>query len=906
MNRGTPSPLGRLLKITVCMALMLITMQAKSFAGLVINQSSDQKYIGPETSQIDYTLSVSNNGETSLTSVQVQAPGCENIQFRDGDNGNGQLDPNETWTYTATDSAFAYAPGSTLSCTASATANAAGEIISATSHNSLPIIGFNLEKQASIEKGCVGDEVEFTLITRLYAPPNSGITMELVDLVDDTCSPLVTTSGDTNEFGRLALPPGENVAELFNVCTLVLSESVTNIATETIRFYDGQGEPDNRLFMETDSVSVIVDTTAPEITACPPAFTVDADESKEPTSTPTATDDCDPAPTSTYTDAPPTGECPMTIERTWIVSDNCGNTNTCTQIITMNCAFDFGDAPDDNTAVQAGTPNGYPTSLVDDGARHTISSTLLLGTLVDEENDGTPDPISDGDDNDNSDDEDGISFSNLDPGGDGTATVTVTGEDGLLNAWFDFNRDGDWDDPGEQIATDLPVSSGINVIMFAIPPDADPGPTFTRFRLSTTSGLSPTGAAPDGEVEDYVTTIRTPNAVITALVYCDHNDDGIIEQDALLSSGVTVQLLRDGEIIDETTTDGDGLVSFGNVPLGDYTVVVVDGDGTPLEGKIIAPTNYSNPLNVTVDDPTGSFEATFGYMSAMAPPLSIDGFIWQDDDGNDLPNEMLNDLIYNGITVKLIQNDVVVATVDTDFEPGTTNTGYFIFPDLEPGNYTIMATFLNPGNMRTVSLIFDCMGERVLFPINGQITAVQLSSFTGESKIEGVQLNWTTGVEDQNLGFFMYRSTENNFDTAEQIGSFIEGSGNASDVDYSYLDETAAPRTLYFYWLVDVDWDLNMTSHGPVEVYHAPYTLPAFELCGIRLRNILRAGFKIKRGERVDVLINGAPTNWRIFKPRGRILGILFDAPVGISYELSITAGNREYVMPQNTIVHIR
>jgi hypothetical protein len=52
-----------------------------------------------------------------------------------------------------------------------------------------------------------------------------------------------------------------------------------------------------------------------------------------------------------------------------------------------------------------------------------------------------------------------------------------------------------------------------------VPASATLGPTFARFRLSSTGGLSPAGAAADGEVEDYLVTLMQPrpatNIVIT-------------------------------------------------------------------------------------------------------------------------------------------------------------------------------------------------------------------------------------------------------------------------------------------------------------------------------------------------------------------------------------------------------
>ena len=65
--------------------------------------------------------------------------------------------------------------------------------------------------------------------------------------------------------------------------------------------------------------------------------------------------------------------------------------------------------------------------------------------------------------------------------------ATNGANNGYLNAWFDFNADGDFDDAGEQIATNVAGTSGSSInVPITIPASAPPGvATYARFRYST-------------------------------------------------------------------------------------------------------------------------------------------------------------------------------------------------------------------------------------------------------------------------------------------------------------------------------------------------------------------------------------------------------------------------------------
>ena len=185
------------------------------------------------------------------------------------------------------------------------------------------------------------------------------------------------------------------------------------------------------------------------------------------------------------------------------------------------------------------------------------------------------------------DDEDGVNFiSEFNPLGVLNheiylpIEVDVTGG-GVLEGWIDFNADGDWDDPGEQIlpmvfdpATQtrreelLPVnqtgavsnifadtgSTSTRIFNVVVPPTT-PLPTtaldtFARFRVSKEGGLGPDGLSLSGEVEDYSIRLLpgAPPEIANPEIVYDHANlredalfvaDGIAGNPAGLLDGIT-------------------------------------------------------------------------------------------------------------------------------------------------------------------------------------------------------------------------------------------------------------------------------------------------------------------------------------------------------------------------------
>ncbi len=164
--------------------------------------------------------------------------------------------------------------------------------------------------------------------------------------------------------------------------------------------------------------------------------------------------------------------------------------------------LDFGDAA---------APSA--TTLRNNGARHAAQGPRL-GNHRDSELDGQPTALANGDDlNGVPDDEDGVTLSRYSIGqSDGELTVSVQNVQGpaYLNAWMDFDGDGNWSGTEEQVAQDLVVTQGLNPVYFTVPRTADVGFHPARFRLSSYTGLLPVGLARDGEVEDYLFEILEP------------------------------------------------------------------------------------------------------------------------------------------------------------------------------------------------------------------------------------------------------------------------------------------------------------------------------------------------------------------------------------------------------------
>ena len=287
-------------------------------------------------------------------------------------------------------------------------------------------------------------------------------------------------------------------------------------------------------------------------------------------------------------------------------------------------AIDYGDAP---------AP--YPAS-----ASAGFLRGFGLGTLVDTEPNALPDDNALGDDNNNLDDEDGVSFPNqLYVGQTVSIDVRVntgTSPAGVLQGWIDFNADGDWNDPGEQVFKDLALAEGVHSLQVTIPDDAHVGQTFARFRYGYERGIGPDGMAMAGEVEDYQITIvpDAPTAVpdsFTVAQGSTFNTLDVLDNDFASSQG--------GLFIDSVTAPDQG-----------GTLTISDDKQTLIYSPL--PNFFSPPVvtfQYTISDNSGEFstaDVTVFVQATFTSPVAVDDVAYVAPDSfvvipvldNDLPD----------------------------------------------------------------------------------------------------------------------------------------------------------------------------------------------------------------------------------------------------------------------------
>ncbi|EIJ36030.1 IPTL-CTERM sorting domain-containing protein [Thiothrix nivea] len=383
--------------------------------------------------------------------------------------------------------------------------------------------------------------------------------------------------------------------------------------------------------------------------------------------------------------------------------------------------FDYGDAPDP----------AYQTLDASGGARHQLGTDVFLGQCVDGDS-GLLQGGATADDADagspvygtcaTASDEDGVTFGELRVGETGATVEVIASKDCKLNAWVDWNVDGNWGGTAEQVFLNQQLTAGTNSLTLNVPAFAVLGDTYARFRCSTVGNDGIGGEAADGEVEDYKVSILeaipvTPVSVGNT-IWIDANENGLQDEGESPLAGATVTLLDkdgnpvknlDGNNVTAITTVADGKYLFDNLPEGDYIVRVTppsgyqvtsggaDVDGNPANDDsncaVVGSNIQTQPFTLTAgmepdvgadgDGTDSNLTVDCGFYQPPEPTHSIGNRVWVDANNNGLADVGENPAIA-GITLELKGSDgSAIASAQTDAE------GRYLFSGLSAGSYQV-------------------------------------------------------------------------------------------------------------------------------------------------------------------------------------------------------------------------
>ena len=205
-------------------------------------------------------------------------------------------------------------------------------------------------------------------------------------------------------------------------------------------------------------------------------------------------------------------------------------------------------------------------------------------------------------------------------------------------------------------------------------------------------------------------------------------------------AGVTVALLKkDGTpVLDKdgnpmtAVTDAEGKYSFVGLPLGEYTVSVVDPTSGPLAGT--KPTEaytgrYKTTADVTIAEATGSvIDVNFGFVK----PASLGDYTWMDVNRDGIQDA--DEPALPGVTVTLTYEDGSAVT-DASGNVVTAKTsdanGKYSFENLLPGGYKV--SFQAPAGYEATTS--DAGTDRAL-DSNGATASVTLAQGQTDDTID--------------------------------------------------------------------------------------------------------------------------------------------------------------------------
>jgi uncharacterized protein (DUF2141 family) len=251
------------------------------------------------------------------------------------------------------------------------------------------------------------------------------------------------------------------------------------------------------------------------------------------------------------------------------------------------------------------------------------------------------------------------------------------------------------------------------------------------------------------------------NATIYGVVFDDANFNGIKDLGEGGVAGAEVDLFRDGESVDSSTTDPDGFLSFVVYQPGDYTVVETDLGGWD--------STTANEFSLLIDTISGQeYEVLFGDTQEERSLVSC--VVFNDTDGSGFKDD--GEVGIPGVSVELRGSEGLVATGTTDIDGVCEIT----LPDL--GGYTVNE-LVPEGWFNTTGIEVDVSAEALF----GEIHSVEFGNTLG-AYIRGYVFFDASADGEKDLGEILLRGVN--------VSLYRDGAlvvANQTDVDgkFSYL-----------------------------------------------------------------------------------------------------------------------
>ncbi len=195
----------------------------------VVKKADPAGPVKPGT-EVTYTYTVKNTGDTPLLKVAVTDDKCAPVEYTSGDtNSDSKLDITETWIFTCK----AILNETTKNVATATGEDSLGQKVEDTDTVTVivPKPGIKVVKTASAAQVNPGQSVTYT-----YTVTNTGdIELLKVTVTDDKCAPVEYKSGDTNNDSALQV----DETWVFE-CTTVLTVATTNTAIATGEDKTGQ------------------------------------------------------------------------------------------------------------------------------------------------------------------------------------------------------------------------------------------------------------------------------------------------------------------------------------------------------------------------------------------------------------------------------------------------------------------------------------------------------------------------------------------------------------------------------------------------------------------------------------------------------------------------------------------